>query len=74
MIAEMKFQLEFGYGLLRLPGLDIELTVSVTGRQRILTPPRHLTPPVLYPAGCAQFSDLCIVQYFSSLYMYYHFL
>ena len=29
--------------------LDYGLTVGVTGQQGMLTPPRHLIPPLVYP-------------------------
>jgi hypothetical protein len=32
-----------------LPELELGLMVGVTGRQGMLTPPRHLIPPLVYP-------------------------
>jgi hypothetical protein len=47
------------HGLFCLPDLEIESTSSVTGRQGMLTPPTHLTPPlVCLRSVFAPFSDL----------------
>jgi hypothetical protein len=32
-----------------LPGFTMGLTAGVTGRQEMLTPPRHLIPPLVFP-------------------------
>ena len=37
------------YGLFRLPDQDYGLTEGVTGQQGMLTPPRHLIPPLVCP-------------------------
>ena len=39
----------FDYGLFRLPDQDYGLTAGVTGQQGMLTPPRHLIPPLVCP-------------------------
>jgi hypothetical protein len=36
----------------RLLYLEIELTAGVIGQQGMLDPPRHLTPPLVYPGVC----------------------
>ena len=36
------------YGLLRLPDKYYGLMAGVTGQQRMLTPPRHLIPPLVF--------------------------
>jgi hypothetical protein len=40
---------DFDYGSNRLPELELGLTAGVTGRQGMLTPPRHLIPPLMFP-------------------------
>jgi hypothetical protein len=37
---------DFDYGL---PKLELGLTAGVTGRQGMLTPPRHLIPSLVFP-------------------------
>ena len=43
---------QFNYGLLRLPDQDYGLTAGVTVQQGMLTPPRHLIPPLVCPGVC----------------------
>jgi hypothetical protein len=40
---------DLDYGSYRLPDLEIQITAAVTVSQGILTPPRHLIPPLVYP-------------------------
>jgi hypothetical protein len=40
---------DFEYGITHLPDLEIRLTISVTNQQGMLTPPRHLIPPLVFP-------------------------
>jgi hypothetical protein len=40
---------DLDYGLNRLPELELGLTADVTGRQGMLTPPKHLIPPLVCP-------------------------
>jgi hypothetical protein len=40
---------DLDYGSNRLPELELGFTAGVTGRQGILTPPRHLIPSLVYP-------------------------
>jgi hypothetical protein len=50
---------DLDYASYRLPNLEIGLTVGVTGRQGMLTPPRHLIPPLIYSEACVRpFSGL----------------
>jgi hypothetical protein len=48
--------------LLCLPDLETGLTLDVTGRQGILTPPRHMALPLMYPEArpCLTHSLICI--------------
>jgi hypothetical protein len=39
---------DLDYDSYRLPNLEIRLTAGVTSRQRMLTPPRHLIPLLVY--------------------------
>jgi hypothetical protein len=41
--------IDLDYGSDRLPDLELGLTAGVTGRQVMLTPPRHLIPPLVFP-------------------------
>ena len=41
--------IDIDYGLLRLPNVDYWLTAGVTGQHGMLTHPRHLIPPLVYP-------------------------
>jgi hypothetical protein len=50
---------DFDYGAYRLPDLEIGLTAGVTGRQWMLTPPRHLIPRLVYPVAC-----ICLILWF----------
>ena len=55
------------HGLLRLPDQDLGLTAGVTGRQEMLTPPRHWIPPLVYPGVRVRpISQICIL--FNSIY------
>jgi hypothetical protein len=59
---------DLDYGLYYLPGLEIGLTASMTGRQGMPTPPRHMIPPLVYPEahGCpTPFSELYFLLEFS---------
>jgi hypothetical protein len=47
-------------GLLRLPDLEIGFTANVIGQQRMLTPPRHLIPPLVFPG-----IHVCPILYFT---------
>jgi hypothetical protein len=40
---------DFGCGLFHLSDLEIWITVDVTGRQGMLTSPKHLILSLLYP-------------------------
>jgi hypothetical protein len=52
---------DFDYGLLRLPDLEIGLTVGVTFQHGMLTPPRHLIPPLVCPrVRVCPFFRICI--------------
>jgi hypothetical protein len=47
------------YGSCCLSNLEIGLTAGVSGRQGMLTPPRHLIPPLIYSEiHVHPFSDL----------------
>jgi hypothetical protein len=50
---------DLGYGLYRLPDLEVGFTAGVTGRQGMLTPLRRLIPPLMYARS---FSDLYFLQ------------
>ena len=43
--------IDFDNGLLHIPDLDYWVTADVTGQQGMLTPPRHLIPPLIYIEG-----------------------
>ena len=43
---------DFDYGLIRLHDLDNWLMRGVPGQKRMLTPPMHMIPPVVYPGVC----------------------
>jgi hypothetical protein len=40
---------DLNYGSYRLPNLEVGLTAGVTGQQGMLTHPRHLILPLLFP-------------------------
>jgi hypothetical protein len=50
-----------GYGLYHLPDLELGFTAGVTGRQGILTPPKHPDPTFSIARGpCLSYSQICI--------------
>jgi hypothetical protein len=50
---------DLDYGWYRLSNVEIGLTAGVTGQQRMLTPPWHLIPPLIYSeVRVRPFSDL----------------
>jgi hypothetical protein len=55
---------DLDYGSNRLPELELLLTAGVTGRQGMLTPPKHLTPPLVCPqrSVLALLPDLYFLQ------------
>jgi hypothetical protein len=54
---------DFDYGLYRLLDLEIGLTAGVTGAQEMLTPARHLIPPLIYSEiRVRPFFDLYFLQ------------
>lgn len=57
----------FHYGLLRLLYGGMGLTASVNGQQRIITPPRHIIPPLVFPEVCIC-PRLIFVLYFCGIY------
>ena len=48
-IVKLFFIHRFDYGLLHLPDHNNRLTAGVSGRQGMLTPPRHLIPHLVCP-------------------------
>jgi hypothetical protein len=54
---------DFDYRLFCLPDLETGAMVGVSGRQGMLTPPRHLIPPMVSRGPCwPTFSDLYFLQ------------
>ena len=49
------------FSMLRLPDQDYGLTAGVTGQQGMLTPPRHLIPPLVCPGSV--FAQLLFLYY-----------
>jgi hypothetical protein len=52
MLSDMfhtnRLHTELDYGAFHLSNMEIGLTAGVTGQQRVLAPPWHLIPPLIY--------------------------
>jgi hypothetical protein len=48
----LEYNTDFDCGFLHVPNLLSRHTAGVTGRQGMLTPPRHLIPPLVYLEVC----------------------
>jgi hypothetical protein len=55
---------DFDYSVFCFPNLEIDFMVVLIGRQRTITAPRHMIPPIVYPGVC-----VCLVTWSRLLYI-----